>query len=103
MIYLHNNAYVRYLSLECLLLDYTVGSCTFPFSAREKSLGAQRGERSGLSSYVNVSVKPCEGMIKGEPIISWLHNVCAQVTLLSELVQEWGGGVFEVGVSRVDN
>jgi hypothetical protein len=46
----------------------------------EKSLGPQSGERSGLSSYVNVSFKPREGMFEGESIISWLHNVCVLVT-----------------------
>jgi hypothetical protein len=47
-----------------------------------KLLGPQRGERSGLSSYVNISFKTREGMIEGEPFISWLHNVCASHSLL---------------------
>jgi hypothetical protein len=53
---------------------------SYLFSVRVKLLGPQRGERSSLSSCVNVYFKPCEGMIEGEPIISWLHNVCVPVT-----------------------
>jgi hypothetical protein len=58
---------VSYFSFRMYLIS-VLGSVTW---------AAERGE----VKLVNISFKPCEGVIEGEPIISWLHNVCVPVTV----------------------
>ena len=47
----------------------------------------------GEVKLVNISFTPCEGMIEGVPIISWLHNVGGPVTVSVILSRR---GVFDI-------
>jgi hypothetical protein len=101
MFYFHNNAYVRYLSLECLLLDNTVVSCIFLVLLPGKiTWGPKRGEFR-LVFYLSGNM---QNIRKGEVRI----EQCLPTYLLNRVKGSTmsvclGGDVLEMGVSRIDN